>query len=144
MPANTFVATAEAASRIGAVPVLVDVDPEHLLDPPRVAAAITPRTRAVVPVHLYGQTAPMKEVLDDRRPARVPVVEDAAQSQGASSNDGRRGRSGGWRHQLLPRQEPRCCRRRGCRDDRRCRRGRVRPDVAAHGSSVKYVHDPSA
>ena len=58
MPANTFIATAEAASRIGAVPVLVDVDPEYLLiDPSKVAAAMTRRTQAIVPVHLFGQTA---------------------------------------------------------------------------------------
>ena len=61
MPVNTFIATAEAASRIGALPVFVDVDPEHLLiDPDAVEAAITPRTRAIVPVHLFGQTAPME------------------------------------------------------------------------------------
>ena len=61
LPANTFIATAEAVSRIGAVPVLVDVDPEYLLiDPEKVAEAITPRTQAIIPVHLFGQVAPVE------------------------------------------------------------------------------------
>ena len=83
VPANTFIATAEAVSRIGAVPVLVDVDPEHLLiDPERVADAITSKTQAIVPVHLFGQVAPVERVLEVA--GRIPVVEDAAQSQGAT------------------------------------------------------------
>jgi dTDP-4-amino-4,6-dideoxygalactose transaminase len=83
IPANTFIATAEAISRIGATPVLVDVDPEHLLiDPELVAAAITPRTQAIVPVHLFGQVAPVERVLEVA--GDIPVVEDAAQSQGAT------------------------------------------------------------
>jgi len=64
LPANTFIATAEAVSRIGAVPVLVDVDPEHLLiDPLLTEKAITARTKAIAPVHLFGQTAPMEKLL---------------------------------------------------------------------------------
>ena len=96
MPVNTFVATAEAASRIGAVPVFVDVDPEHLLiDPDAVEAAITPRTRAIVPVHLFGQTAPMEALAPIAAAHGVPIVEDAAQAQGASSSAGRAGALGG-------------------------------------------------
>jgi dTDP-4-amino-4,6-dideoxygalactose transaminase len=83
LPANTFVATAEAVMRAGAKPVLVDVDPDHLLiDPAAAAAAVTSSTGALAPVHLYGQQAPLLEL-------GLPVVEDAAQSQG-SSQDGRR------------------------------------------------------
>ncbi|SEQ12817.1 DegT/DnrJ/EryC1/StrS family aminotransferase [Microlunatus flavus] len=83
IPANTFVATAEAISRIGAVPVLVDVDDEHLLiDPDLIAAAVTGRTQAIVPVHLFGQVAPVERVLEVA--GDIPVVEDAAQSQGAT------------------------------------------------------------
>ncbi|SDU84344.1 dTDP-4-amino-4,6-dideoxygalactose transaminase [Microlunatus sagamiharensis] len=90
VPANTFIATAEAISRIGATPVLVDVDPEHLLmDPDLVPAAITSRTQAIVPVHLFGQVAPVERVLAVA--GDIPVVEDAAQSQGAT----RFGRSAG-------------------------------------------------
>lgn len=84
MPANTFIATAEAAWRIGATPVPVDVDPVHLLiDPARVAAAVTDRTQAIVPVHLFGQVAPVEQLLEIATSAGIPIVEDAAQSQGA-------------------------------------------------------------
>ncbi|MET1065217.1 MAG: DegT/DnrJ/EryC1/StrS family aminotransferase [Arthrobacter sp.] len=84
LPANTFIATAEAVSRIGAVPVLVDVDPEYLLiDPERVAEAVTSRTRAVVPVHLFGQTAFVERLAPVAAACGAVIVEDAAQSQGA-------------------------------------------------------------
>lgn len=84
LPANTFIATAEAVARIGATPVLVDVDPVHLLiDPERVAAAITSRTQAIVPVHLFGQTAPIERLLPIAQRAGAVIVEDAAQAQGA-------------------------------------------------------------
>jgi dTDP-4-amino-4,6-dideoxygalactose transaminase len=81
LPANTFVATAEAVVRAGARPVLTDVDPHCLLmDPAALYRAIGPRTRAIIPVHLYGQQAPMRELTE----LGVPVIEDAAQSQGAT------------------------------------------------------------
>ncbi|MEV8182578.1 DegT/DnrJ/EryC1/StrS family aminotransferase [Specibacter sp. NPDC078692] len=84
LPANSFVATAEAVARIGAVPVFVDVDPLHLLiDPEKVADAVGPRTQAIVPVHLFGQLAPMPQIMEIALAAGVPVIEDAAQSQGA-------------------------------------------------------------
>jgi dTDP-4-amino-4,6-dideoxygalactose transaminase len=83
LPANTFVATAEAVVRAGATPVLVDCRPDTaLIDLDAVAAAVTPRTRAVLPVHLYGQPVDVA-ALRERLPARVAIVEDAAQSQGA-------------------------------------------------------------
>jgi len=84
LPANTFIATAEAVSRIGALPVLVDVDPTYLLiDPAAVRAALTSRTEAIVPVHLFGQVAPVEEIGKIAADAGVPMIEDAAQSQGA-------------------------------------------------------------
>ncbi|WP_448631429.1 DegT/DnrJ/EryC1/StrS family aminotransferase [Cellulomonas soli] len=89
LPANTFIATAEAVSRLGGVPVLVDVDPVHLLiDPAAVRAAIGPRTAAIVPVHLFGQLAAVEEIGKIAADAGVPMVEDAAQAQGAR-RDGR-------------------------------------------------------
>ncbi|MFE6053447.1 DegT/DnrJ/EryC1/StrS family aminotransferase [Kitasatospora sp. NPDC056446] len=81
LPANTFVATAEAVLRAGLRPVLVDADPVHLLIDPERAADALPGAVALLPVHLFGQLAPMGPLLaaaDGR-----PVVEDAAQSQGA-------------------------------------------------------------
>ncbi|GAA1969372.1 DegT/DnrJ/EryC1/StrS family aminotransferase [Nocardioides panacihumi] len=80
LPANTFIATAEAVSAVGATPVLVDVDEEHLLiDPAAVERAITDRTRAIAPVHLFGQSAFVEQLLG----FGIPVLEDAAQAQGA-------------------------------------------------------------
>lgn len=85
VPANTFIATAEAVSRIGARPVPVDVDAEHLLlSAEAVAAARTTATRAVVPVHLYGQVAPMERIA--AAADGLPIIEDAAQAQGARRN----------------------------------------------------------
>jgi dTDP-4-amino-4,6-dideoxygalactose transaminase len=85
LPANTFVATALAVTRAGATPVLVEVDPDTLLvDPEAVRAALSPRTGAVMPVHLFGQVAAMEELLPVAAAAGVPVVEDAAQAHGAT------------------------------------------------------------
>jgi dTDP-4-amino-4,6-dideoxygalactose transaminase len=95
LPANTFIATAEAVSRIGAVPVLVDVDPDHLLmDPVAAVAAITSRTQAIMPVHLYGQTAFVEQLAEAAERAGVAVIEDAAQAQGASRHGNRAGSLG--------------------------------------------------
>jgi dTDP-3-amino-3,4,6-trideoxy-alpha-D-glucose transaminase len=79
-PAFTFYATAEAIARAGATPVFADIDPQTLnLDPEDVAARITPRTRAVMPVHLFGRVAPLAELSE----LGLPIVEDAAQAFGA-------------------------------------------------------------
>lgn len=95
LPVNTFIATAEAVSRLGAVPVFVDVDPVHLLiDPDAVSAAITGRTQAVIPVHLFGQVAPMAALRDVTASRGIPLVEDSAQAQGASSAAGMAGSLG--------------------------------------------------
>ena len=85
LPANTFIATAEAVSRIGAVPVPVDVDPSFLLiDPDAAAAAVTSRTQAIVPVHLFGQTAFVEKLIPVADSCGAVIIEDAAQSQGAT------------------------------------------------------------
>jgi dTDP-4-amino-4,6-dideoxygalactose transaminase len=90
---HTFVATVEAIAETGAEPVFVDVDPQtRCMDPARLAAAITPRTAAVVPVHLYGRPAPMDEVI--AAAGDVPVLEDAAQAHGAELNGQRAGSIG--------------------------------------------------
>jgi dTDP-4-amino-4,6-dideoxygalactose transaminase len=80
----TFMATAEAISYAGAKPVFVDIDPRtYTLDPARIEAAITPRTKAIIPVHLFGQCADMDPILEIARKHRLVVIEDAAQAQGA-------------------------------------------------------------
>ena len=93
MPANTFVATAEAAVRAGARPVFADADPDHLLlDPLSVAKAIGPDTAMILPVHLFGQMAPMDALAGIAAEQEIPIVEDAAQAQGATQS----GRQPGW------------------------------------------------
>jgi dTDP-4-amino-4,6-dideoxygalactose transaminase len=82
--AHTFIATAEAIGLTGARPVFVDVRPDTLLmDPEALEAAITPRTRAVVPVHLYGQPCDMDRIMAVARRHGLKVIEDAAQAHGA-------------------------------------------------------------
>ncbi|HEY3716636.1 MAG TPA: DegT/DnrJ/EryC1/StrS family aminotransferase [Jatrophihabitantaceae bacterium] len=95
IPANTFVATAGGVMRTGATPVLVDCDPDYLLlDASQIESRITERTRAIVPVHLYGQLAPMGEILDIADRHGIAVVEDAAQAQGAEQGGQRAGAFG--------------------------------------------------
>ena len=80
----TFVATCWAIRYVGACPVFVDVDPiTYTMDPSQVAARITPRTRAILPVHLYGQPAELEPLLLLGEQYGIPVVEDAAQAHGA-------------------------------------------------------------
>lgn len=83
--ANTFVATAEAIVHANATPVLVDATPgTYTINPARVEEAITPRTRAIIPVHLYGQAAEMDPLVEIARRRRVALVEDASQAHGAT------------------------------------------------------------
>ncbi|MDW8424685.1 MAG: DegT/DnrJ/EryC1/StrS family aminotransferase [Meiothermus sp.] len=80
----TFIATLEAILHAGARPVLVDIDPQHYnLNPALLKAALTPRTRAILPVHLYGQVAPMQEIRAFAQQHGLKVLEDAAQAIGA-------------------------------------------------------------
>ena len=115
IPANTFIATAEAVCRAGATPVLVDCadDGTYLIDTDAVEAAMTPRTRAIIPVHLYGQTAPVERLrplaekhwrLDSRGCGAVARCPAWGQQRG-------RARTRGC-HQFLPGKEPGCIRRR--------------------------------
>lgn len=84
IPANTFIATAEAVTMTGAKPVLVDVEPLAFnIDATLIEAAITTKTRAIVPVHLYGQCADMYPILDIAKRYNLQVIEDACQAHGA-------------------------------------------------------------
>ncbi len=95
VPANTFVATAEAVVRVGATPVFVDVDPDTLLITPEYLwSAISARTKAVMVVHLYGQVAEMDRIVAAAEAANIHVIEDAAQAHGATFNGTKAGAFG--------------------------------------------------
>lgn len=95
VPSNTFIATWLAVSYTGATPVPVEPDPlTYNIDPARIEAAVTPRTKAVMPVHLYGQPACMDAVNDVAKRHGLRVVEDAAQAHGARYRQRRTGALG--------------------------------------------------
>lgn len=86
-PGFTYIATAETVALLGAKPVYVDIDPNtYNLDPAQLEAAITPRTKAIIPVSLYGQCADFDAINAIAEKHGIPVIEDAAQSFGASYN----------------------------------------------------------
>lgn len=92
--ANSFIATPEAISAVGATPVFVDVtDETNNIDPAKIEAAITGRTKALIPVHLYGELCPMEEIVAIAQRHGLRVIEDSAQAHGAE-RDGKR--AGAW------------------------------------------------
>ena len=94
-PAGSFIASSSAISFTGATPVWVDVDPKtYNIDPGLIEAAITPRTKAIMVVHLYGQPADMDRILAIGRKHDLPVIEDACQSHGARYKGRRTGSMG--------------------------------------------------
>lgn len=94
IPANTYIACAIAISAAGARPVLVDMDANYHLDAALLDAALTPRTKAIMPVHLYGQAVPMDAILSFARRNGLRVIEDACQAHGARWNGRRAGSFG--------------------------------------------------
>ncbi|MFJ9522633.1 DegT/DnrJ/EryC1/StrS family aminotransferase [Kitasatospora sp. NPDC101801] len=138
LPANTFVATAEAVVRAGLYPVLVDVDPDALLiDPARAAEAAAD---AYLPVHLNGQLAPMEQILELAEGR--PVIEDGAQSQGAT----RHGRpSGSWgllgATSFYPGKNLGAYGDAGAVVTDSAELASLVREIGDHGSSQKYVHE---
>jgi len=95
VPSNTYIATWLAVSYAGATPVPVEPDPKtYNLDPNRIESALTPRTKAIMPVHLYGQPADMDPIMEIAHKHGLKVFEDAAQSQGARYKGRRSGSLG--------------------------------------------------
>lgn len=85
LPANTFIATAEAVSNIGAKPIFVDIEPtSYNIDPEKIEEKITPRTRAIIAVHLYGLPAEMEKIMAIAQKHDLKVLEDTAQAHGAT------------------------------------------------------------
>src|SRR5260221_4376897 len=93
--ANTFIATVEAIALVGATPIFVDIDPEtYTMDWRQLDQVLTPRTRAIIPVHLYGHPVDMQPVLDFARVHGLRVIEDASQAHGATYRGERAGSMG--------------------------------------------------
>jgi dTDP-4-amino-4,6-dideoxygalactose transaminase len=87
----SFFATAGVVARLGAKPVLVDIDPKTFnIDPSKISQAITPKSKAIIPVHLYGQCADMGPIMELAKRHKLSVIEDAAQAIGSEYRDGRR------------------------------------------------------
>lgn len=95
VPANTFIATILAISENGCTPVLIEPDIyTYCIDPDKIETAITPRTKAVIVVHLYGQASPMEKVWELQKKYGFKIIEDAAQAHGAIYNGRRTGNLG--------------------------------------------------
>jgi UDP-2-acetamido-2-deoxy-ribo-hexuluronate aminotransferase len=139
----TFVATAETIGILGAKPVYVDIDPRTFnIDPAKIGAAITPRTKAIIPVHLYGQPADMDPIMAVANAHNIPVIEDSAQAMGATYK-GRKVSSIGTIGciSFFPSKNLGCFGDGGMmvsNDDTLAETMRV---VAAHGSRMRYFHD---
>lgn len=144
----TFIATAEVIALLGLTPVVVDVDPDTFnIDPEAIKRAITPKTKAVVPVHLFGQCADMEAILEIAAEHNLFVIEDACQSIGADYifKDGSHKKSGTIGHvgctSFFPSKNLGCYGDGGAiftNDDELAKQLRV---MVNHGMTVRYYHD---
>lgn len=139
---NTFIATAEAISYCGARPVFVDVDEvTYTMNPRELEAAITRKTRAIIPVHLFGQMADMDPIMEIARSHAVPVIEDACQAHGAEYKGRRAGSIGlAAAFSFYPGKNLGACGEAGAvvtSDAEMARRIRTLRD---HGQEKKYFH----
>ena len=139
----TFVATSWAISYTGAKPVYVDIDDATFnIDPAQIERAITPRTKAILPVHLYGQPFDVDKVLEICRKHKLPMVEDAAQAHGAKYKDKVVGTLGDMScFSFYPTKNLGACGEGGAlvtNNDKFATRAR---SLREHGSTVRYYHD---
>lgn len=147
-PSFTYVATTEVVALLRLKPVFVEVDSRTFcMDPERLEAAITPRTKAIVPVHLYGHAAPMKEILEIAAKYNLPVIEDTAQAMGADYifPDGTKAKAGTMGTigctSFFPSKNLGCYGDGGAmftNDDALADKLRM---IANHGQKVRYYHD---
>lgn len=143
VPSFTFIATALAVCYAGATPIFVEVDPQTaLIEPTNIEQAITPKTRAIIAVHLYGQMAPMDQICEIANKYHLRVIEDAAQAHGAVYQ-GRK--AGAWGDagcfSFYPGKNLGALGDGGCvvtNDDVVNRKVRA---IANYGAEKKYVHD---
>jgi UDP-2-acetamido-2-deoxy-ribo-hexuluronate aminotransferase len=147
-PSFTFVATAEVIALLGLTPVLVDADPETFnIDPKAIERAITPKTRAIVPVHLFGQCADMDAIMEIAAKHNLTVIEDTCQAIGADfiSKDGSKKKAGTIGHigctSFFPSKNLGCYGDGGAiftNDDAIAEKIRI---IVNHGMTVRYYHD---
>jgi dTDP-4-amino-4,6-dideoxygalactose transaminase len=138
----TFFATAGAIARVGARPVFVDIDPvSYNIDPNQIEAKLTARTRAVIPVHLYGQMADMDAVMTIAKPRGLAVIEDAAQAIGAEYKGRRAGSIGDYGcFSFFPSKNLGAAGDGGMIVTNDARRAETLARLRSHGSKPKYYH----
>lgn len=147
VPSFTYVATAEVIALLGLTPVMTDVDPDtFMITPEEIERVVTSRSKAIVPVHLFGQCAPMEEILDVARRHQLFVVEDTAQALGAvyTFSDGTQSAAGTMGDigctSFFPSKNLGCYGDGGaifCKDADRAKRLKM---IANHGQAQKYHH----
>src|SRR5688572_17910342 len=148
LPAFTYIATVEVAALLLLKPVLVDVKPDTFnIDVTKIEAAITPRTKAIVPVHLYGQCADMDEILEIAQKHNLAVIEDTAQAIGAeyTGKDGSNKKAGTigtiGTTSFFPSKNLGCYGDGGAIYTNDDELGKYMGMIASHGQSKKYYHD---
>ncbi|MDK9699766.1 MAG: DegT/DnrJ/EryC1/StrS family aminotransferase [bacterium] len=141
-PAYSFFATAGAVSRVGAKPVFVDIDPRtYNIDPAAIEAAITPRTKAIIPVHLFGQMADMDAIMAIAEKHNLIVIEDSAQSIGAEYKGKRSGSIGHYGcYSFFPSKNLGCAGDGGIVSTNTAERDEMLKTFRNHGAKIKYHH----
>ena len=147
-PSFTYIATTEVIALLGLTPVFVEVDPQtYCIDPAAIAAAITPRTKAIVPVHLYGQAANMNAIMELANQHQLYVIEDNAQAIGSDYHltDGRKVKTGTIGHigctSFFPSKNLGCYGDGGALYTQDAELARKIKMIANHGQEQKYIHD---
>lgn len=147
-PSFTYIATTEVIALLGLVPVFVEVDPDTFcIDPQAIEAAITPRTKAIVPVHLYGQAANLEAIMQLAQQHQLFVVEDNAQAIGATYtfSDGTQAQTGTIGHigctSFFPSKNLGCYGDGGAIYTQDAQLAEKIKMIANHGQKIKYVHE---
>ncbi len=139
----TFFATAGAIVRVGAKPVFVDIDPEtYNIDPAKIEEKITPRTKAIIPIHLFGQAADMDPIMEIARKHKLIVIEDACQAIGSEYKGRRVGSIGDYgAFSFFPSKNLGCFGDGGLVTCADAEKGKLLKIFRNHGQSGTYMHD---